>query len=238
MPAYEIRNAQYAILTYPQCGDLDPFAVVEACASVGAECLVCRETHADGGTHLHTFVDFGRRYTTRRADVFDVCGRHPNIQAPLRDPHAGFDYVIKDGDVVAGGATRPPERENAADKRFDFWTDVCNAGSRDRCLDLIREHQPERLVTNWNNIIAYVNHHFPLVPEPSPAVGGFDFNTTQYPQLDEWADTHVDWDSSMGKCCIAPAGAGAMALRAISLTLSRPYPSGLAWRRREYPEFG
>lgn len=199
MPAYEIRNAQYALLTYPQCGDLDPFRIVDAAASVGAECIVARELHADGGNHLHAFIDFGRRYTTRRADVFDVDGRHPNIQSRLRDPVAGYDYVIKDGDVVAGGAERPEAKQNAVDKRQDNWHAICNATSRDEFFELVREHFPERLVTGWNNILAYANHHFPLVPEPSQPVSGFDFDTSRYPELDRWAQCIIDWDASLGK---------------------------------------
>ncbi|QIR82241.1 replication associated protein [Chicken genomovirus mg4_1218] len=199
MPAYEIRNAQYALLTYPQCGDLDPFRIVDAAASVGAECIVARELHADGGNHLHAFIDFGRRYTTRRADVFDVDGRHPNIQSRLRDPVAGYDYVIKDGDVVAGGAERPEAKQNAVDKRQDNWHAICNATSRDEFFELVREHFPERLVTGWNNILAYANHHFPLVPEPSQPVSGFDFDTSRYPELDRWAQCIIDWDASLGR---------------------------------------
>lgn len=74
-------NARYALLTYAQCGDLDPFAVSDHFTELGAECIVAREDHADGGTHLHSFVDFGRKYRVDpepyRPDpqfVFDLTG--------------------------------------------------------------------------------------------------------------------------------------------------------------------
>lgn len=41
--------ARFALLTYAQCGDLDPFAVNDHLGSLGAECIVGRENHGDGG---------------------------------------------------------------------------------------------------------------------------------------------------------------------------------------------
>ena len=97
-------NRRYALFTYAQCGDLDPFEVVNHLAELGAECIIGREAHADGGTHLHAFVDFGRKFRTRRADAFDVGNRHPNISPSYGTPEKGYDYAIKDGDVVGGGS--------------------------------------------------------------------------------------------------------------------------------------
>ena len=95
-------QARYALLTYAQCGDLDPFAVVNHLAELGAECIIGRENHSDGGLHLHAFVDFGRKYRTRNTRAFDVQGCHPNVSPSRGTPEEGFDYAIKDGDVVAG----------------------------------------------------------------------------------------------------------------------------------------
>ena len=104
-------NARYALFTYPQCGDLDPFAVSDHFSEMGAECIVAREAHADGGTHLHAFVDFGRKYRTRRVDAFDVAGQHPNVSPSHGTPAKGYDYAIKDGDVVAGGLSDHMEKQ-------------------------------------------------------------------------------------------------------------------------------
>ena len=65
-------HARYALLTYAQCGDLCPFTIVDLLSTMGAECIIGREHHQDGGIHLHVFVDFGRKYRSRRADTFDV----------------------------------------------------------------------------------------------------------------------------------------------------------------------
>ncbi len=75
-----ILNARYFLITYPQCDGLDEWAVNDHFGSLGAECIVAREDHADGGTHLHVFCDFGRKFRSRRANIFDVDGHHPNIE--------------------------------------------------------------------------------------------------------------------------------------------------------------
>ena len=94
-------NARYALLTYPQCGDLDPFHIVNHISSLKGECIIGRERHADGGTHLHAFCDFGRKLQSRRSDLFDVDNRHPNISPSKGTPEKGWDYACKDGDIVA-----------------------------------------------------------------------------------------------------------------------------------------
>ena len=96
-------NAKYVLLTYAQCGDLDPWAVVDHLAELRAECIIGREAHADGGTHLHCFAHFDRKFRSRRANVFDVLGCHPNVSPTYTTPQAGWDYACKDGDIVAGG---------------------------------------------------------------------------------------------------------------------------------------
>lgn len=70
---------RYALVTYAQCGELDPFKVSDLFTALNAECIIGRENHADGGLHLHAFVDFGREYSTGNARQFDVEGHHPNV---------------------------------------------------------------------------------------------------------------------------------------------------------------
>ncbi|UJO02125.1 Rep [Molossus molossus associated gemykibivirus 5] len=114
MPNAVTWKFRYALLTYAQCGDLDPWAIVHLFTGLRAECIVGREAHQDEGIHLHVFVDFGRVFRSRRTDAFDVEGRHPNVQHVNRTPWVAYDYAIKEGDVVAGGAERPPESSRGA----------------------------------------------------------------------------------------------------------------------------
>ena len=108
-------QAKYGLLTYAQCGDLDPFAVVTRLSELGAECIVGREIHEDGGIHLHAFFSFEKKRNLKNERIFDVEGVHPNIQASYGTPEKGYDYAIKDGDVVGGGLERP-SGEDTTDK--------------------------------------------------------------------------------------------------------------------------
>ena len=126
-------NAKYVLLTYAQCGDLDPWAVVDHLAELRAECIIGREAHADGGTHLHCFAHFDRKFRSRRADVFDVLGCHPNVSPTYTTPQAGWDYACKDGDIVAGGLARPDAGKISGSG--DVWHDIVAAKSRDEFLD-------------------------------------------------------------------------------------------------------
>ena len=116
-------NARYALLTYAQCGDLDGWQVSDHFTELRAECIVAREAHATDGVHLHAFVDFGRKFRSRRSDIFDVGGRHPNISPTHTTPQSGFDYACKDGDIVAGGLGRP-ESGVLQTQRGDPWPDI------------------------------------------------------------------------------------------------------------------
>ena len=37
------------------------------------------ETHADGGRHWHIIVFFDRAIRSRKADLFNIDGLHPNV---------------------------------------------------------------------------------------------------------------------------------------------------------------
>lgn len=104
MSRYQFR---YVLLTYAQCGDLDPFEVCNHLASLNAECIIGRESHEDGGTHLHVFADFGTKFRSRNVRIFDVGGYHPNVSPSKGRPGEGWDYATKEGNIVAGGLERP-----------------------------------------------------------------------------------------------------------------------------------
>ena len=59
-------NCRYALVTYPQCGDLQPQRLVEHFTALGSDIIIGREAHADGGTHLHVFADFNGSFEVDR----------------------------------------------------------------------------------------------------------------------------------------------------------------------------
>lgn len=170
-------NAKYALLTYSQCGDLDPFSIVNHISSLGGECIIGRELHQDGGTHLHCFVDFGRKFRSRKADVFDVDGIHPNIVKSKGREAEGYDYATKDGDIVAGGLERPT---NSASRIGDGkthlrWTEITEATNRDEFWELVHKLDPKAAVTAFSQLQKYCDWKFEYsAPEyESPAGATF-----------------------------------------------------------------
>lgn len=190
-----VTNARYVLLTYSQSEGLDPFSIVEHLSGMGAECIIARESHSDGGTHLHAFVDFGRKFRTRRHDVYDVDGFHPNISPSLGNPARGYDYAIKDGDIVAGGLERPGEVDRS--EKRDYYAEICMAPTRAEFWRLARELAPRLLLANFNSLAAYADWNYRVDPEPYRPNPEHIFNTSGYGELDEWAGKFTDWDASV-----------------------------------------
>lgn len=155
--AYRFQS-RYALITYAQCGDLDPWTVCDFLSAVPAECIIGREAHADGGIHLHAFVDFGIRFRTSDARRFDVDGHHPNIQPCGRTPEKMFDYAIKDGDVVAGGLGRPSGQDVAGVP--SQWDTIVGAQDVGEFWELLRTLAPRTLLSNFNSLRSYAEWRY------------------------------------------------------------------------------
>lgn len=189
MPTFCV-NARYVLLTYPQCAGLDEWAVNDHLASLGAECIIGREDHADGGTHLHAFCDFGRKYRSRRVDIFDVGGFHPNIVASRGSPEHGFDYAIKDGNVVAGGLSRPSV--DGAVSNGDRWSEIVRAQSRDEFWETVERLDPKALCTNFGNLQRYADWRYRTEPERYQHPAGVSFELGMVPELAAWREQSLD----------------------------------------------
>lgn len=135
-------------------------------SSLGAECIIGRERHEDGGIHLHVFVDFGRRFRSRRTDVFDVDGFHPNVSPSRGTPDEGYDYAIKDGEVVCGGLGKPdPITRRAGDSKTDTkWAEITSATCREEFWSLCHELDPKSTACNFNSLQKYAEWKFAEVP--------------------------------------------------------------------------
>lgn len=182
-------NARYFLLTYSQCGDLDPWAVSNHLGELRGECIVAREAHVDGGTHLHTFVDFGRKFRSRRTSIFDVDGHHPNVSATHSSPREGFDYACKDGDIVAGGLERP-EQSNRVVKQ-SRWHDIIAATSRDEFFELAMAHDPRTLCASFTQLSKYADWRYREDPEPYRTPDDVVINASAFPELTEWAHRQI-----------------------------------------------
>lgn len=183
-------DSKHVLLTYAQCGDLCGFDVNNHLGSLGAECIVGRENHVDGGTHLHVFAVWERRFQSRRPDVFDVGGRHPNIVSGIRSPVKAYDYATKDGDVVAGGLERPSgERISSSG---DKWTRIVEADTEDEFWCRIRELDPKALCTNYPSLRKFADFAYAPVIRPYESPAGLEFTSGAISQLVEWRETYLE----------------------------------------------
>jgi len=183
-------SRRYALLTYAQCGDLDAFEVCNMLSDLGAECIIGRENHDDGGTHLHAFVDFGREYRTRNPRQFDVGGCHPNILGGQRTPEKMFDYATKDGDVVAGGLERPDGR--GVHEARDVWREIILAETRDRFFELCAELAPGALCRSFTSLRAYADWKYRPIRGPYESPPGIRFDTSEFPELADWVQENLE----------------------------------------------
>lgn len=185
MPSFAF-NARFFLVTYPQCGDLDPWAVNDHFSTLGAECIIGREDHADGGTHLHAFVDFGKKFRSRRPRVFDVHGKHPNIEPSRGRPGSGYDYAIKDGNVVAGGLERPGGDGDREDG--DKWSQIVGAESEQLFWDAVERLDPKALATNFGNLQKFAAWRYKPEPDVYEHPEGLSFELGMVPGLDSWRE--------------------------------------------------
>lgn len=179
-------NARYFLLTYSQSEGLDEWAVVSKLGDLGGECIVGREYHQAGGVHHHVFVDFGRKFRSRKTDVFDVGGFHPNIEPTRRTPSSGYDYAIKDGEVVAGGLARPEPRSIGSGATYQKWAEITSAGSRDEFWALCEELDPKSLVTSFPSLQKYADWAFRDIPTPYATPPGVTFDISGATGCDDW----------------------------------------------------
>uniref|UniRef100_A0A8A4XCC3 Replication-associated protein n=1 Tax=Emberiza spodocephala Genomoviridae sp. TaxID=2814950 RepID=A0A8A4XCC3_9VIRU len=185
-------QARYVLLTYAQCGDLDPWVVSNHLSSLGAECIIGREDHSDGGIHLHAFVDFGRRFSTRDVTKFDVGGRHPNIEPSKGRPWAGYDYAIKDGDVVAGGLERPAESGGSKlPANAERWAQIVAAETRDEFWRLLAELDPGAMVRSFTQCRAYAEHRYRTVREAYSTPPGIVVEGERLAELGQWVESNL-----------------------------------------------
>ncbi|ANN22659.1 replication initiation associated protein [Gemycircularvirus HV-GcV2] len=166
---------------------------------LGAECIVGRESHADGGLHLHAFFMFERKFESRDVRVFDVDGLHPNIVRGYTTPRKGADYAIKDGDVVAGGLDisqlgAPVSHTSAV------WATIIMASTREEFFEACATLAPRSLVCSFTSLKCYADWKYRPEPVPYEHPSGLSFDTTAYPELDAWVSHALEGPECGGEC--------------------------------------
>ena len=185
MPHFDY-HFRYALITYSQCGDLSPTRVGERFHELGAKLVIGRENHADGGVHLHCFVDFGRKRRFRRVTCFDVEGRHPNIEQSKGTPEKGYDYAIKDGDIAFQSLDRPVPSGGGNSKTVAKWTEITNASDRESFWDLVHQLDPKSAATNFSTLQKYCDWKFAVKPPVYESPGNISFIGGEVDGRDDW----------------------------------------------------
>lgn len=172
---------------------LDTFAIVGRLGELGGECIVARELYpTSAGFHFHVFVMFERRFRSRKVDVFDVGGYHPNIEPSRKNAVGGFDYATKDGDIVAGGLARPSGESGrkGVDRTADAWGQITAASSPAEFWQLLEELDPKSMVCSFNAVSKFCDWRFREEPVPYCGPDGI-FDITEYPDIGLWRDTFL-----------------------------------------------
>lgn len=179
---------KYVLLTYSQCGDLDPFRIVDLLSNLGGECIVGREHHQDGGIHLHAFCMFETKFRSRNTRVFDIDSHHPNIQRGFRSPEKMFDYATKDGDICAGGLERPSP---STDSKSDTINEILDCSSREEVLNRARELDPGFFVRYYFQLRAIGEAKEHSRPSDYETPRGYGFDTSRFADINDWVDTYL-----------------------------------------------
>lgn len=211
---FHVKDAKYLLLTYPQVNETErdgsvvqepilPWRLLELCTRLGAECIVGREQHADGGTHYHAFLDFGGRpFSTRDTRKFDIDGHHPNIERVGRTPELAYDYATKDCDIICGGATRPIQGDGLSDSSSAQtsrpngsksgtgngmdWEFITSASTREEFFIRIHERAPKALVCSYVGIAKYADWKYRVIPNDYSHPEDWEFDLECYPGIREW----------------------------------------------------
>ena len=199
MPSnFLIKNAKFILLTYARANNVDPYNVLSRICSVGAECIIAREQHADGGVHLHVLCEWQQPFSSRQTTIFDVDGKHPNIEKVGRTPWLAYDYATKDGDIILGGLARPDSDSSTENSRRCWegeytskWAYIVAATDSAEFWSRLTAEDPRSLACNYTSIAKYAHWRYEPKAEEYSHPCDFSFNMERYPQLVDWIDTSM-----------------------------------------------
>lgn len=186
MPAAFRFFGEHVLLTYAQSEGLDPLEIVTAVERTGGECIIGKENHANGGIHFHCFVQWKREFITTNKREFDVGGFHPNFRKMYRTPEKGYDYAIKDRDVVGGTLDRPVPSGVTRREASSVWPAIIMAETRKEFFKLCAELDPRSLCTSFMGLSKYADWKYRESREPYSTPGGVSIEADTVPALCDW----------------------------------------------------
>lgn len=170
-------DASYWFLTYSRC-PLEREHVLEEIYTRHDTrhpewIVIARESHDDGGFHLHGLVYWGRRLCTRNPRFLDITGPdgtvyHPKLE-PVKSLGKTLNYIYKEDPNPCEFGDIPDVAETERDSRHDTIRRIlATATSADELLSLVRDEDPVHYVEKifqWERV---AQREFEQVVEPDP----------------------------------------------------------------------
>lgn len=153
---------------------------------LGAQYNIGRERHEDGGTHYHSYIDFGRAFETENPRRFDVGQTHAHIRRVCRTPWNAYNYATKDGDVVKSTCDRPPIVRSALERNADGLY-VLAAPDSAELYERLTEVNPWLIL----KCSTQLEHHCKRVYRPPAKAAyvnpdGLQFQWRSFPEAGKW----------------------------------------------------
>lgn len=205
---------KHVLLTYAQSPDLDPEEVNTLIRRLGGECIIGRENHLDGGIHFHCFVQFEHEFITTNIRAFDVGGRHPNVRKMYRTPEKGYDYAIKDGNVVGGTLERPSR--SSVGQSSNKWLEIIAAETREEFFELVAGLDPKSLCCSFGSLWKYADWKYRVDRAPYSTPRGISLHAEGVAGLDDWVRGNLGVDIP-GECGVLARDPHSAAIRSLWL---------------------
>jgi len=138
-------------------------------------------------------VQFEHEFITTNKRAFDVGGRHPNVRKMYRTPEKGYDYAIKDGDVVGGTLERP--RGASVGKSSDKWLEIIAAETREEFFELAARLDPKSLCCSFNGLVMYADWKYRVDRAPYSTPGSISICAEGVAGLHDWVRRNLGVDT-------------------------------------------
>lgn len=131
-----------------------------------------------------------RKFQSTNARRFDVLGHHANVVPGYGTPEKGWDYAIKDGDVVGGGLVDRPGGDGVGETRSK-WSEIIASESAEQFWDACARLDPRSLCCSFVSLEKYVAHRYRPVHADYVTPDGISFDTGRLVWLDDWARDNI-----------------------------------------------
>ena len=135
-------QARSVLLTYSQCPLEKEYILSKLEDKVDVKYYsIGREHHSDGNYHLHCYLYFEKKVSSRNERLFDIDGFHPNIISNVRSKQGSIDYTTKEDQEPL---QKLPSNQKWGDiittstSEQDFLNKIKEAYPREYCMNLER----------------------------------------------------------------------------------------------------